>query len=111
MRILSLVVFIITIFVFLPIIILLLKDRLFRKKQSPEALASELHEYKMRLLNPDFLGMEQMLAAPLPQEVMSIYKSSLILETNIEVTAPSDPENPWLLSSFIPAQPIEYDDI
>jgi hypothetical protein len=91
--------------------ILVLRDRLFRKKVSPNAVAHKLHKRKMRLENPDFAGMERMLGTPIPKEVIDLYKSKLVLETDIEISSPNDPENSWLLSSFIPAHPAEYDQI
>ena len=108
MRIFYLILFIVSVFVILPIGILWLRDALARKKRSPEQVAHDLAERSEKLSNPDFPGMEQFLGVALPREIIEFYNNTFIQMTDIELVDPKNVENIWQLSHFFPAHPSEY---
>ncbi len=99
--------FLVALFVVLPLSILLLRDKILRssKKRTPEQILARAHAYHKRLVNPQQALVEAEMGAFLPQRLIAMYADrELVLSENHNVCPPGkDPKksSEWI-DSFLP---------
>src|SRR5260370_11386108 len=90
------ILFLLGLFVVLPISILWLRDKIFHpsRKRTPEQIQARIHAYRERLVNPQQALVEAELGAFLPQRFIAMYADSeLVLSQNLNICpAGKDPK-------------------
>lgn len=101
------VLFLLALFVLLPVAILWLRDKIFysSRKRTPEQVQAGWEAYRERLLHPQQTNVEAELGALLPQRLIALYADrKLILGQKIGICPPGkDPKNSteWI-DNFLP---------
>jgi hypothetical protein len=106
-------IFILLVFLMVPVGILILRDWfVYRKKRLPERLAQDQKVWTKRLLNPDFPGLEEYFHFEVPSSIVAIYNNTdLIQRTDFDVKDPAKPDVIWPISTFLPADRAVYTDM
>ncbi len=96
--------FLIGIFIGLPLVILLIRDRF--SQHSNKVVVDNSNRLDQRLLNPDFAALEQHYDHALPAALVAIYKDDQeVIRGDFYVAPSADPseEHRWYVAFYMPA--------
>ena len=99
--------FLVALFVVLPVSILWLRDIIFRssRKRTPDQILARTHAYHQRLVNPQQALVEAEMGALLPQRLIAMYSDKeLVLSQDLNIYPPGkDPKksSEWI-DNFLP---------
>jgi SMI1/KNR4 family protein SUKH-1 len=101
------ILFLLGLFVVLPISILWLRDKIFHtsRKRIPEQIQGQIHAYRARLVNPQQALVEAEIGAFLPQRLIAMYADrELVLSQNLNICPPGkDPKkSSECIDDFLP---------
>ena len=97
---------IVAIFVVLPLLILWLNDKIFRRGSSKKELGKYSKRYAERLLNPDFAALEAHFGCPMPVELKELYANKEEIQRgDFEVVTKGQDgsEDTWTVAFYEPA--------
>lgn len=104
METLKLIAAIVAIFLILPLLVVLLKDKLFNRPRTKEEIAEFSRRFNERLLHPDFAAVEAHFGCSMPEELKRLYSArEEILCGDFEVASKGKSKSNWYVAYYNPA--------